>query len=377
MRRVWIHVGMPKCGSTSIQHFLSTSLPDAERRRWTNPVVLESLLGVDRLAALLDGDWTGLDAPAAYTPCALRWSDVGLVSSEHYADHHPRNIAGPHLTGLAIVREPASWVPSSIVQTVLFGIPPGGRAPDREHYSLPSADAEGQLIGMYAWLLQTYATAIRNLRAWADASLWFDVVPYRPATDLAAVVRASLGRLGVTTRHHVSAPRLRTSYPFPIAQLSLVLYLVAVDEFGHTEAEALRLSQLALGADQGLLHEHLVPAGDAVVQQIRGELEKAHATYETLLRDFSPDTAPTAFTPNIPGILQPTFAVGLARTMLRANARLALVPDGFNPVEYLMTNPDLARVGISRENPIRFAVDHFARHGAFENRPVPMTDSPT
>ena len=373
---VWFHIGMPKAASTSLQYLLSRSLPDFERRDWGLDDINQSVHSPEELNECLTCDWTGKPRSAGYAASAFRNGEKFLVSSEGYFHFPAHALRGTGLTGLAIVRSPSQWVSAGIAQKVLFELPAGENLLDFPIFGLPSDDSEAHLRASTGVLTAQYRNGLACIRSWLDVAAWFDLVPYSPDIDVRRVVSTSLGRLGIALSGEHPAPRLRSSYPLSVAQLAMTIALIAVEEFGVSQSEAVRMGQRALTVDAALLGQHSVAPSASTRLSVTEELLRAHEEYAALLRDSAPGVVPDNFAPPDLRVIDPAFATDLARSLIREPLRRVLLPPNFDAGTYLEMNHDVAFEAALTKCPFRFAVDHFANHGVFEGRPAPVLAGP-
>jgi len=371
MTSIWIHTGMHKTGSTTIQHFLANALPDFARRDWRQSDVAASLTGPGALTQLLTGDWSRYPVPWGWSALALRSADKFVISSEDYTSQAPTALEQGAFAGLVFLRAPADWVPSAIAQSLLFNNPSQTTVPDPFHSILSSDNTTNYLHAAFSRWTAFFLRAIDNARKWSERSEWFDVVPYLPTTDILGTVSASLAKFGVTVSPQGPSPVLRTSSPVHLALLALEIYRTAVFEFGIPPKDALPLARLALGVEPGILRGYLAAPTDITTDAIADALRDAHRLYEVTVAELAPDSRPAPFRMPTFAVLDDEFGRDLARSLIRASQYLARLPDDFDPLLYLAMNPDVAKHAQSLSNPESFARAHFARHGAFEIRPAP------
>ena len=362
---------MHKTGSTTIQHFLCSSLPDYARRGWSRSDVMASLTGPGALTQLLAGDWSRYPTPWGWSSVALRSADRYIISAEDYSSQTPTALEEGSFTGLVFLRAPAQWVPSAIVQSLLFNNP-SEAAVAEPFRSVAASDTTADFVhAAFTRWTTLFLRSVDNARRWSERSEWFDVVPYLPTTDIVGTVSASLAKAGVVVQPQGPSPVLRTSSPFHLALLALEIYRTAVFEFAISPQDALPLARLALGVEPGILRGHLSAPPAASMNGISQLLREAHAVYEVTVADLASDPLPSPFSVPTFEVVDDGFGRDLARSVIRASRCLARLPDDFDPLLYLAMNPDVAKHAQSLSNPESFARDHFARHGAFEIRPAP------
>ena len=370
MTKIWIHTGMPKTGSTAIQYFLSRALPHYARRNWTPTDLALSLSSQDSLMRQLTDDWSASPVVTDWSALVLRSDDTYVISHEEYASETPALLEKGTFTGLVFLRDPAGWAPSAVSQTLLFNYPLSDTVPPLYQEIRDSSDSRDYLRTVLATSCSFYVQILHNVPMWRERSRWFEVAQYGPATNVVDTVSRSLARAGIEARPQGPLPVLRTSSPLHLGLLALEIYRTAVFEFGILPKDALRLTRLALGVEPGLLRTHLTSPSTQAAGEAVGILREAHRQFENTVSDLAQDSVPTPFGEPTFEILDDHFARDLARSLIRASEHLARIPDNFDPEVYLAVNPDVSEHARSLSEPLLFARDHFARHGAFEVRPA-------
>jgi len=366
---LWIHVGMPKAASTTIQYALSTGLHQSSIRNLPLEAFRKTLAGPEQFRSLLATEWGPHEHSSDYSPLVARCGDAVLLSHENYCNHPPECVAGLDYGGLAVLREPTSWIPSIASQYFLFDYAanPAAQAPIHE---VGAIDTDAQLDTLFAQFSRQFHRVLDHIRKWSASGTDFRIVPYTPDLDLNVVLREPLARLGIELALPTSAPVLRVSYNFVAAQLALAIYLAARHRFGRNHATSARLARLALGVDPRVLSRAQTQPQQRTIDSINARVREAHSDYETTLRQAGHADRIAAFVPPQASIIEPEYSDALAETLIRTALQRVRPPDGFDPAAYLDLNPELRGIAAQSGDELAFARDHYEREGAFEGRPA-------
>lgn len=366
---------MPKSASTALQLLMSDTLVGMEQCDLHACDTIATTTSAESLAEFCSGSWDSNPRTSRFAPGAFRDNNVCMLSSEDYFHLSASQLTGAPICGLVLLREPYSWVRSSVAFAMLVELAAAAEPQDLVQFDVPAEDSDAQLHSQFAWALFGYRQGLSNVRSWVEQSDWFDAHLYRPGIDLPTVLNRSLDRLGVAAHATTAPQRLRSSYPFAQAQLAHTLYRVAIEQFGATGMEAIGLARLALYAEPALLEAHLRPLADDVQGEIEALLAPARADFEQVLAELAP--YPSAGPPPATDlrVLDAAFAVPLARTLIQTHEGLSIPPPRFDAQAYLNVNPDLAAHAATIDDPLGFALDHFVRYGALEGRPAPAADN--
>jgi hypothetical protein len=370
--RIWVHIGMPKAASTSLQSLLPLALPHFARRPWTNADVLKTLHSPYDLHKELTKDWEALPNPH-YDPMALRSDDLFILSNESYCYFPPPLIDGQQLSGLAVVRAPGSWVASGFSQTLLTD----RRRIDEWLRELERSGSEVDFsTALRAFLEEKfieYKRIIDAVELWSEQFDDFILVPYESKLNLLATLELALAKHGVSVRLDAPVPpRLRSaSHEIGRAQLALAILVEARYRFGLDVTRSVELMELALAVDAGLL-QSLQSSDESDPEALMLEqFPSAHLRYRDLFRTAM--ASQPGVLPEEPRLnwISPERAMQLAGTLIRARLRRAQLPPAFDSSSYLSMNPDVESASRESRDPLAAARQHYVEYGAFENRPAP------
>lgn len=371
MNDIWLHIGMPKAGSTAIQAALWKNFSDRDPVLWLPSDVRDSLGGPEVLEQCLNAHSESPSGPVD-VPLALRCGNLTIASSEEYVFSGPHHLAGDALTGMAVIREPSGWALSAAGENLIRTFPLRPELALTLLSSLDPDDPDAQLEAVVSTSIVGYRAQLENVRAWCLGARWFDVVVYRPGFDLVGATASSLERHHCTFDRTVTARLVRVSAPFANAQLALGMLLSAVHDFGLEPDEAAQLSQSALGVEPEFLRANSVAPRPSTVERLNDELRAAHMQYEELVRDFASSERPVPFVRPEMSVLERSFARQFVRSAVRLALRRAILPANFDADQYLASNPDVRGAALRSTDPAGFARRHYEEHGAFETRSAPV-----
>jgi hypothetical protein len=274
MRKPWIHIGMPKTASTAIQYFLSQSLENYERRAFSFEDVSELVQSKLNLGKVFESNWE-VQPRNKYSPVAFRSGENLLISSENFSYFSAMPMQGLNLGGIAVIRNPAEWIPSMATQDLLLSIPSNFQD-SAPCFSIGMVSPEYQLMVLMHSYTENYLKMLDNLRTWADLGDGMRIIPYSSSKTLFPTIAKELGTIGVNVNPNLKIPQIRVSYPFASAQLALSIYLSSRNEFARSRVSSCRLSRLAISVSPMLYQDHLCDVSGPGHEYIDEQLRRAH-----------------------------------------------------------------------------------------------------
>jgi hypothetical protein len=373
MKKLWVHIGMPKAASTAIQYFLSHSLENYERRALSFEDVSELVQKKLNMENALERNWVA-QPPNNYSPMAFRSGDNLLISSENFSYFPATSLQGLNLWGMAVIRNPAEWIPSMASQDLLLSIPSNFQDTN-SCFSSGMISPEDQLVALMYSYTENYLKMLDNLRTWADLGDGMRVIPYSSSKTLFPTIARELGRLGVNVDSNLRIPQIRVSYPFASAQLALSIYLSSRYEFARSRISSCRLSRLAISVNPLLYQDRLCDISETAHGYIVEQLQRAHESYLSFMNTAG--YTDISASPKIPKlqVLDQAFSELLTSSVIRASLGYVQVPEGFDAEAYLALNPELSHIPTESGERQLFATEHYQSKGFLEARPVPRLET--
>jgi len=369
MNEYWFHIGMPKAGSTSIQHFLNNSFGEFKPRGISFNDVSQSVNSPADMEKILNSLLDSQKTPTGYSPVVIRAGNLLICSSENYSYFDADNLRGLKASGVAVIREPTSWVTSMATQDLLFSIPRNFKD-EGKHFLLGLASPEDQLVELIRSYSFRYCKMLDNLSSWSNTLSNFRSIPYSSKRGIIAEISDELVKKGVVLSKKTEVIQIRVSHDFKLAQIGLSVYLAARFLFQCSRTQSCKLLSLALSLDKTIYENHFSEVSSSALEQIYIDLLVAQERYEDLLRLIGrlDDVVPL----QIPKfqVLKDEYSRSLADSLISAKLEYSQVPDGFDPELYLSLNPEIC-VGAEIETRAECAANHYRRYGYLEARPVP------
>jgi hypothetical protein len=369
MNEYWFHIGMPKAGSTAVQYFLTSSLGGFKQRDISFNDASQSVNSPADMERILNGLLDNQISSIGYAPVVIKAGKLLISSSENYSYFDAENLRDLKASGVAVIREPASWVTSMATQDLLFSIPRNFKDEDK-HFLLGLASPEDQLVELIRSYSVKYCEILEKISSWSNTFSIFKLIPYSSKRGIIAEISDELVKKGVILSKRTEVNQIRVSHDFKLAQIGLSVYLTARFLFRCSRTQSCKLSSLALSLDKMIYENHFSEVSSSALQQIYIALQVAQERYEELLRlngrldDVVPLQLPKF------QVLKDEYSRSLVDSLISAKLGYSQVPDGFDPELYLSLNPEID-AGVEIEARAECAVDHYRRFGFLEARPVP------
>ena len=370
MERLFLHVGMPKAGSTAIQHFLSCSLGDFEQQHISFDDVSQFVRSQDGAKEVLQSlSDNGLEVNV-HSPLVVKTGACVLISSENFSYFNAEHLEGLKASGIAVIREPGGWVTSMATQDLLISIPHNFKD-DGKLFALGLVSQEDQLVELIRSYSVKYCEILGNISSWSEAIHDFRLIPYSQSSEMITEISDELAKCGVIISKSTEVIQLRASYDFNLAQIGLSVYLAARFLFKCSRTQSCKLLRLALSIDKLIYKDHLLDVSPSAMEQINRDLKLAYGAYETLMRlnGRHDDVVPLRF-PKLQ-VLNDDYSRSLVDSLISAKLGLSQVPEGFDTERYLSLNPEIV-AGVEIEERQESALAHYRRYGYLEARPVPI-----
>ena len=364
---------MPKAASTAIQYFLTQSLENYERRAVSYEDVSELVQSKLNMEKVLESNWE-VEPRNNYSPVAFRSGENLLISSENFSYFTATALQGLNLRGIAVIRNPAEWIPSMATQDLLLSIPSNFRD-TASCFSIGIVSPEDQLMALMYSYTENYLEMLGTLRTWADLGDGMRIIPYSNSKTLFPTIAKELGTLGVNVVSNLKIPQIRVSYPFFSAQLALSIYLSSRYEFARSRVSSCRLSRLAISVSPMLYQEHLCDVSGPGHEYIDEQLRRAHEGYLSFMN--SAGYTEISASPKMPKlqVLDQAFSELLTSSVIRASLGYVQIPEGFDAEAYLALNPELSHIPKESGERQSFAKEHYQSKGFLEARPVPRLET--
>lgn len=368
IERIWLHIGMPKCGSTAIQLWLNSVLANYPLADWSYSDVEESVKNMDFAINAFSDRLNSPRPQNTYSPLVSRVDNRLVISSENYSYFPGLQTFNSRLSVLALIREPLGWMKSMMGQDLLFGIPSNPSIMSNL-FNDKIEKSEDQLLSLFRFYRERYEGMLDNLSYWKNSCRVMRLVPYTKDQNLFRIVSDDLQSFGVTTDGYTWAPRLRLSYSFAHAQLAYGIQQCARYEFGLSNSEANELGQRALGVEESFLNSGLIPVTTEGRGLILAEVSGASEKYLQCLESFG-TASPREDLGNLNlQTFDPKFLLSLSRLLIRTSIKRGVLPESFDAKSYLKLNPELEEEARRHGDVDEFARIHFESHGVFQNRP--------
>jgi hypothetical protein len=369
----WFHIGMPKCGSTSIQFGLRTSFEPHEVRSLEIDHLGDQTVTKQELDLLFDDAWENLRPGEFYEPVAIKHGRFRLLSSEDlFRIAPPSSSLGPW-SGLAIVRRPNEWLLSAAFQTFVAG-PVYSAHSEALGKLILNGEVETNIDCLYQALLmkqREYLGAIDAIQHWKQMSSFFELIPFSKDMPLPEIIEVSLNKMGLPCKIKQS-PILRPGRSSIVLQLALSIYRVAILEYSLPLTDAFQLSRLSLVVEDKDLNNQLRRSPRSFRDNYHSLIEKADLKYDQLELShfFGQGTQSTRYSKI--EVVDDLQLLQVARLIIRSNLRRGVVSEDFDGETYLKINSDLLRASRNHDDPFVWARKHYEFHGLFENRPAPI-----
>lgn len=369
MKSIWMHLGMPKTGSTAIQSFLNDAITGFERRNLTFEDVENAVKGpyeFERLINEMREDISG----HSYSQAIFHSGEKTIISSENLCYFTGEQLKSLNPCGLAVLRNPIDWIPSMATQDILFSIPSNGKNEgDLFNHNLLSP--EEQTICLYRTYSKKYIGILENIENWLSIGPAIELVPYESERGIFSALIESLNSFGVNVNTQAKISRLRISHDFATAQLGLSVYHVAYNNYGFSKNQSSELMRSALGVSKSLYMDQLTDISSGGFNQIKSFLMVAYQKYQSLLS--ANGYSNTSSKPEIPlvQVLDEKFSNDLSSSILFLAKGYSQVPKDFDAKLYLQLNPEVLDNYSDLGSADQTAAMHYQRYGFIEARPVP------